>query len=66
MLSAYPVFYPAFQLNHYGRCALARKGANIKQVQTFLGHESASTTLDIYTHVDMEDARLDGAYLGGM
>ena len=27
-------------------------GATVKQVQEFLGHEKASTTLDIYTHID--------------
>ena len=29
-------------------------GASVKQVQEFLGHEKASTTLDIYTHIDIK------------
>ena len=30
---------------------LFEAGANIKEVQTRLGHSSSKTTLDIYTHV---------------
>ena len=31
---------------------LVNNGASVKQVQDFLSHEKASTTLDIYTHID--------------
>ncbi|MBR6119031.1 MAG: hypothetical protein IKQ04_01795 [Oscillospiraceae bacterium] len=33
---------------------LVNSGHTIKQVQEFLGHEKASTTLDIYSHVSLE------------
>lgn len=33
---------------------LINKGQSVKQVQEFLGHEKASTTLDIYTHLSLE------------
>lgn len=36
---------------------MVNQGHTIKQVQEFLGHEKASTTLDIYTHVSMEGKR---------
>ena len=41
----------------YGHTAgslLISNGATVKQVQEFLGHEKASTTLDIYTHINDE------------
>ena len=36
------------------RDMLVNSGHTIKQVQEFLGHEKASTTLDIYSHVSLE------------
>ena len=33
---------------------LVNSGHTIKQVQEFLGHEKASTTLDICSHVSLE------------
>ena len=41
-------------LRHTAGSILINQGHTIKQVQEFLGHEKASTTLDIYTHVSME------------
>ena len=41
-------------LRHTAGSILVNQGHTIKQVQEFLGHEKASTTLDIYTHVSME------------
>jgi integrase len=41
-------------LRHTAGSLLVNGGHTIKQVQEFLGHEKASTTLDIYTHVSME------------
>lgn len=34
-----------------------RKGAPIEVVSTLLGHSSIATTLDIYGHLSVEDAR---------
>ena len=39
-------------LRHTAGSLLMNNGASVKQVQDFLGHEKASTTLDIYTHID--------------
>ncbi len=41
-------------LRHTAGSLLVNGGHTIKQVQEFLGHEKASTTLDIYTHVSLE------------
>ena len=41
-------------LRHTVGSLLMNSNLPVKQVQTFLGHEKASTTLDVYTHVDIE------------
>lgn len=41
-------------LRHTAGSILVNQGQTIKQVQEFLGHEQASTTLDIYSHVSLE------------
>lgn len=41
-------------LRHTAGSLLMSNGASVKQVQEFLGHEKASTTLDIYTHIDIK------------
>ena len=41
-------------LRHTAGSLLINNGQTIKQVQSFLGHEKAATTLDIYAHVDLE------------
>ena len=40
-------------LRHTAGSLLINSGQSVKQVQEFLGHEKASTTLDIYTHLSM-------------
>ena len=44
-------------LRHTAGSILVNHGHTIKQVQEFLGHEKASTTLDIYTHISMESKK---------
>ena len=44
-------------LRHTTGSLLVNQGHTIKQVQEFLGHEKASTTLDIYTHISLEGKR---------
>lgn len=44
-------------LRHTAGSLLINKGQSVKQVQEFLGHEQASTTLDIYTHLSAESKR---------
>lgn len=41
-------------LRHTAGSLLINQGQSVKQVQEFLGHEKASTTLDIYTHLSFE------------
>ena len=47
-------------LRHTAGSLLLGEGADIKQVQIFLGHKRASTTLDIYAHV-LTDGKKDTA-----
>lgn len=47
-------------LRHTAGSLLINQGQSVKQVQEFLGHEQASTTLDIYTHLN-EESRMDTA-----
>ena len=41
-------------LRHTAGSLLINDGHTVKQVQEFLGHENASTTLDIYSHVSVD------------
>lgn len=41
-------------LRHTAGSLLINQGQSVKQVQEFLGHEKASTTLDVYTHLSFE------------
>ena len=41
-------------LRHTAGSLLMNQGQSVKQVQEFLGHEKASTTLDIYTHLSLD------------
>ena len=41
-------------LRHTAGSLLINSGQTIKQVQSFLGHEKAATTLDVYAHLDLE------------
>lgn len=40
---------------------LINSGQSILQVQNFLGHKKASTTLDIYSHVYLEGKKQTAA-----
>lgn len=42
---------------------LIRRGARLENVQLLLGHASIATTVDLYGHLDVEDARSDLALL---
>ena len=44
-------------LRHTAASLALKNGANMKEVQVFLGHSSISTTADIYAHVDMEQKK---------
>lgn len=50
-------------LRHTAGSMLVNSGHTIKQVQEFLGHEKASTTLDIYSHVSLEGKKNTAAVL---
>ena len=53
-------------LRHTAGSILVNGGHTIKQVQDFLGHEKASTTLDIYTHVSLEGKKNTAQVLGDL
>ena len=53
-------------LRHTAGSLLLSKGVSIKQVQEFLGHELASTTLDIYGHVYDESKQETANVMGGL
>ncbi len=52
-----PEWATPHDLRHFYASTLIRSGASVKVVQVRLGHESAKTTLDIYSHLfpDEED-----------
>lgn len=50
-------------LRHTAGSLLINQGQSVKQVQEFLGHEKASTTLDIYTHLSFEGKKDTGEKL---
>ena len=45
------------ELRHSYITELARRKVDPKVLQTIAGHAKFSTTMDIYTHVDMEDKK---------
>lgn len=56
-------------LRHFYASTLIRSGASVKVVQVRLGHSSAKTTLDVYSHIfpDDEDRTrlaIDAAFSG--
>lgn len=46
-------------MRHTFATRLIRAGARIENVQLLLGHTSIRTTIDLYGHLDVEDARAD-------
>lgn len=50
------VFEPHW-LRHSYATDLLRRGAPVEVVRALLGHASVATTIDIYSHLDVEDAR---------
>ena len=44
-------------LRHTAASLAVKNGANMKEVQVFLGHSSIATTANIYAHVDMEQKK---------
>lgn len=48
--------YSCHKLRHTAATQMMKSGANIREIQEILGHESISTT-EIYTHVSNEDLR---------
>ena len=53
-------------LRHTAGSLLINQGQSVKQVQEFLGHEKASTTLDIYTHLSFEGKKDTGEKLDAL
>jgi integrase len=51
------VHFRLHSLRHLHSSLLVEAGANIKQAQVRLGHASATTTADIYTHVVSDEGR---------
>ena len=51
-------------LRHTAGSLLLAQGVNIKQIQEFLGHADAMTTLNIYTHTDEEAKKETAAAMG--
>jgi integrase len=47
--------YTTHDLRHFTASALIAHGATVKQVQTVLGHSSATVTLRTYTHLFPDD-----------
>lgn len=53
-------------LRHTAGSLLLEKGLSIKQIQEYLGHEKASTTLDIYGHLSAEGKKEAANTLDGL
>ena len=51
-------------LRHTAGSLLLAQGVNIKQIQEFLGHADAMTTLNIYTHTDENAKKETAAAMG--
>ena len=53
-------------LRHTAGSLLLEKGLSVKQIQEYLGHEKASTTLDIYGHLSVEGKKEAANTLNGL
>jgi integrase/recombinase XerD len=51
------VRFTPHELRHTYATDLLRRGVAVEVVQKLLGHASISTTIDTYSHLDIEDAR---------
>ena len=51
------VRFTPHELRHTYATELLRRGVAVEVVQKLLGHASISTTIDTYSHLDIEDAR---------
>ena len=51
------VRFTPHELRHTYATELLRQGVAVEVVQKLLGHASVSTTIDTYSHLDIEDAR---------
>lgn len=54
------------ELRHTAGSLLIENGRSVKEVQELLGHERASTTLDIYTHLSVEGKKETAKAMGGL
>ena len=54
------------ELRHTTGSLLLEKGATIKQIQEYLGHEDVSTTLNIYAHLSVEGKKETALTMGSM
>ena len=52
------------ELRHTAGSLLLQNGANMKQIQEYLGHGQISTTFDIYAHLDMEGKKQTADVMG--
>lgn len=52
------------ELRHTAGSVLLEQGANMKQIQEFLGHEQISTTFDIYAHLSLDGKRQTADVMG--
>lgn len=58
--------FPLHHLRHFAASLWIDEGAHIKRLQTWLGHASAQTTLDIYGHLFKSDHDRDRAFMGAV
>ena len=52
------------ELRHTAGSLLMNDGRNVKQIQEYLGHEKAATTLDIYGHLTLEKREESARVMG--
>lgn len=52
------------ELRHTAGSLLLTQGLSVKQIQEYLGHEKAATTLDIYSHLSVEGRKESAQTMG--